>query len=447
MSMKTDWQTFTRHGAGPLVLAVLAFSAVAMGQEPSKDPKVVFAKTQTAPTKRSDKTYVVAATTGRDSNPGTAAKPFKTIQHAVDLAIAGDTVLVKDGMYHEEAVPQQAGVQFRNSGAPDAWIRVKAYPKCRPHVTSPTWGTLRLTDVAYIEVSGFDVTTEMVQGQTDPNFQRNEGNGINIERSHHILVRNNVVHDCGGGGISTAFSDYLTVEGNDACRNSFFSIYNCSGISLWEGVDFDEAPGFHNVIRGNRSWENENKGPTPLTDHKLTDGNGIIIDGMNGKGAILIENNLCWNNGGRGIQVFHARNVLIRNNTCAWNERTPESESMGPPSDLRAVNSDDCVFDNNIVLARPKQEFRDNWQANNIRYSNNMLFGYDKVFPGIVDGNILGVDPMFKHAVLGQGMPDFRLMPKSPAIGKAIPGSFPAVDFNGKPRPKIIPADLGAIEH
>ena len=45
-------------------------------------------------------TYYVA-TSGSDANPGTVAKPFKTIQRGADVGVAGDVVLVRAGVYRE----------------------------------------------------------------------------------------------------------------------------------------------------------------------------------------------------------------------------------------------------------------------------------------------------------------------------------------------------------
>jgi len=54
-------------------------------------------------------TYYVA-TTGNDSNAGTSVDlPFRTIQHAMNKAVAGDTVLVRGGTYREQVEANLAG--------------------------------------------------------------------------------------------------------------------------------------------------------------------------------------------------------------------------------------------------------------------------------------------------------------------------------------------------
>ena len=49
------------------------------------------------------------STTGSDLNPGTAAEPFGTVNHAAQVADAGDTVVVHEGTYREWVRPARGG--------------------------------------------------------------------------------------------------------------------------------------------------------------------------------------------------------------------------------------------------------------------------------------------------------------------------------------------------
>ncbi|HUU91209.1 MAG TPA: right-handed parallel beta-helix repeat-containing protein, partial [Phycisphaerae bacterium] len=69
----------------------------------------------------SGKTYYVSPD-GDDANPGTREKPFKTIQHAVDIVEPGDSIYLKDGTYRES-------VTIRKSGRPDAYILLRPDPE------------------------------------------------------------------------------------------------------------------------------------------------------------------------------------------------------------------------------------------------------------------------------------------------------------------------------
>ncbi|MGH9599071.1 MAG: right-handed parallel beta-helix repeat-containing protein [Terracidiphilus sp.] len=46
---------------------------------------------------------------GSDANPGTSSAPFRTIQHAADLAQPGDVVTVRAGIYRERVSPPRGG--------------------------------------------------------------------------------------------------------------------------------------------------------------------------------------------------------------------------------------------------------------------------------------------------------------------------------------------------
>lgn len=60
---------------------------------------------------------------GNDSDPGTADHPWATVNHAAEIAVAGDTVVVRGGHY---VLGEQ--VRVRNSGRSDAWISFVGYP-------------------------------------------------------------------------------------------------------------------------------------------------------------------------------------------------------------------------------------------------------------------------------------------------------------------------------
>ena len=57
------------------------------------------------------KTFVIntEAVNASDQNTGTEAHPLKTIQAGADLALPGDTILVREGIYREEVIPPRGG--------------------------------------------------------------------------------------------------------------------------------------------------------------------------------------------------------------------------------------------------------------------------------------------------------------------------------------------------
>ncbi|HEY84627.1 MAG TPA: DUF1565 domain-containing protein [Chloroflexi bacterium] len=73
-------------------------------------PKETFAQGNTC--------YVAPA--GSDSNPGTKAQPWQTIQKAANTLAAGDTVYIRAGTYAEQVTPL-------NSGSAGSYITYAAY--------------------------------------------------------------------------------------------------------------------------------------------------------------------------------------------------------------------------------------------------------------------------------------------------------------------------------
>jgi parallel beta-helix repeat protein len=408
-------------------------------------------------------TFYVAPN-GDDSNPGNQAQPWATINKAAQTLKAGETVLVKNGTY--------GGVYMDRSGEPGKPISFKAFPGDTPKIEITVINSpgFLLEGASYIKIDGFDLDYK-VPGvtSTQGDVERWEG-GITIKvntygaqpvRSHHVSVTNNRVHGFPGGGIGSGLADYVTIEGNTIWETAFWSKYDTSAISLYQNVDFDLNAGFHNVIRANTVFKNENKVPgTGIGNTEITDGNCIIIDDGRltqkylddktkypaYKSSTLIENNICADNGGRGVNVFSSDNVLVRHNTFYKNSRTPNLK--GEVSALAASN---VRFVNNIVYAlagKPTTDvYRgtdDTYKVSNIVFEHNLYFGTTDI-PDKSASDLIG-DPLFENASTDLNTANFRLKSDSPAIDAALAGQSPATDVGGLPRPLGAAPDIGAWE-
>ena len=130
------------------------------------------------------------ATTGNDSNPGSQAAPWRTIQHAVDTARAGSTVYVRGGVYEELVSITASG------NASDGFITFRSYAgetavlDAGHFVPSGRQGVLTIQDKSYVRIEGFEIR----------NYRTAEHRlvplGISVmgAGSHIELLKNNVHH-------------------------------------------------------------------------------------------------------------------------------------------------------------------------------------------------------------------------------------------------------------
>ena len=130
------------------------------------------------------------ATTGDDSNPGTLAAPWRTIQHAADTARAGSTVYVRGGIYEELVSVKASG------NASDGFITFRSYPDETAVLDAAHFNpsgrsaVLTIQNKSYVRIMGFEIR----------NFRTAEHQlvplGISVigAGSHIELLRNNVHH-------------------------------------------------------------------------------------------------------------------------------------------------------------------------------------------------------------------------------------------------------------
>jgi parallel beta-helix repeat protein len=394
--------------------------------------------------------------TGSASGNGKKDSPFATIQQALKVVEPGDTILVGAGEYVD---PE--GISVRKSGTPDAWIKIKAAPGARPKLVSSNWSGIGLAyGISYIEIEGFELAWVR-----HPSLPTTHGSGIApMYASHHIRMLNNVVHGFGTAGIASLDSDYMYVEGNVLFNNAKTSPYGGSCISLCRAFNADDKPGYHNVVRKNICFDNELLESTSVASggngHALTDGNGIIIDvfdrsranplkkhseDKNGPltpyyGRTLVENNLFYDNGGRGIHVFRSSNVDVVNNTGYMNQKSADINA----GEYTAIEAKNVVFLNNIGYARKGKRANAQDGSAKVIWKDNLFFNHTDAM--IHDG-IIEADPLFVSQGLTASLQtnDFRLKAGSPALGKGNAKAGATVDIKGIPR-SVKSIDLGAYQ-
>src|SRR5881392_3800523 len=139
-------------------------------------------------------TYYVAPT-GSDSNPGTSAAPWRTIQKAANTLNGGDTVIVNAGTYNER-------VQVVASGTAGKLLNFQAQ------------GTVVMQGFNlqgnYVRVNGFEITNTPGSSPAD----RINGSGFYVSSSNNE-ISNNYVHNTPAAGIYlTSSVTNTTVSGN-----------------------------------------------------------------------------------------------------------------------------------------------------------------------------------------------------------------------------------------
>jgi parallel beta-helix repeat protein len=374
---------------------------------------------------------------------------YQTIQAAVDAAPPGAVILVADGTYAEAITIARPNLTLRSASRHGAKI-----------ASPPGRDAVRIEEGAnYITIDGFDITCS--------------GNGIHANKTgidhifnHHTIIRNCHIHDCGAAGIQLNHGDYRLVENNVVDHCAAVSRWFQSGISFWQPIALDRKPGFHIIVRGNVLYGNSNPPGGP-------DGSGLIIDDFrhtqygskHGEypNSTLVENNVSYNNGARGIHVYKSVHVVVRNNTVYHNnwDLTNNATWRG---ELSCVDSSDVKWYDNIAVADSSVNPHNTamldadvggYRNQGIEWVGNVLFdtaapasqsiklASDTDRAAILANNMLGAAPMFVAPGKGPDA-DFRLKAGSPGIGAADAAKSPTTDLLGMLRDAQ--PDVGAYE-
>ncbi len=296
-------------------------------------------------------TYVVAKN-GRDTNPGTATKPFLTIARAVSRLRAGDTVLVRTGVYREPVLVWDL------KGTPTAVIRIVADRGASPVIDGQgrkvAPGLVAIGSSEWIHFEGFEV-------------RNSTADGISLRGVKNVIIRENVVHHSQFGGIRAWNGNAdITIDGNTVHHNV---LSNASR----KARQWSQAIGIEDTVRatvtGNRVFQNYGEG----------------IDLIRTTGGVVSSNRVA-DNFSVNVYLDNARSVtvdanLIRTTDAAfYRDGIPASAITMANERYRKQNPirDITITNNIIVRAQIGVSYYDSETGgglHGVRVANNTLYG------------------------------------------------------------------------
>ncbi len=385
---------------------------------------------------------------GNDANDGASDRPWKTIHHAVETVVAGDTVLINPGIY---SASQQ--ISITTSGTAGNPITFKGN------------GTGVVVDLtAYAGRNGLEIffadyiiiDNLTVYASLDPNSR-----GIRLTHAKGCIIRNNTVSGANHANLFCSLSDCVTFENNEAFNGAI-------GIYVADSSDYP-------TIKNNRLHDNTaiglhmngdiSSGGDGTISYAMVDGNwihnnnatGINLDGVTWS---TFRNNLVYDNKFRGIAFFQQDGAVPSNDNEAYQNTiiTPDGAYYGIGLNYGANRNS---FYNNIILTEgsvPSFSSTSSTSELKITSNYNLLPNQGQVAETsngrflFSEWQSLGYD---NHSVTGAlwetfqnpAGNDYQLKAGSPAIDAGTPAHSCTPDIAGNIRPSGTAPDMGAYEY
>ncbi|MBM4032556.1 MAG: DUF1565 domain-containing protein [Planctomycetes bacterium] len=325
-----------------LVLAVVVFPMLLGDDCAAETPKGLTARTH----------YV--AKDGADTNPGTEAKPWLTLNHGVKQLKPGDTLYIRGGDYAEypkDAIP---------SGEPEARVTVSNYKDevvtIRPAPDSGTSqdSVISIKGKCYITLRGLNLDGHNGAAKIHQHTLVIWGSD---PVPHHIRVENCTMTNgrCSGVLSSGNQCEFVNLDvHHNGTTGLHHGIYTGMDNNLIEGCEFSYNKGFgihiyatspkradNNIIRNNYSHHNGLAGAIIGTGNRNVAYNNVFADNpigswVRGAGTKFFNNTL--HNNKLGLDVQYTKNAEIKHNIIvggssgldAFVEKKPEARAEKP---------------------------------------------------------------------------------------------------------------------
>jgi hypothetical protein len=364
---------------------------------------------------QTNSTFYVS-TTGDDSNPGTQAAPWRTVQHAADVVSAGSTVNVRGGVYEELVTIKASG------NANDGYITFRSYPgetavlDATHFAATGRSGILTILNKSYVRIEGFELRNyrtaehrltplgisvmgagshiELLKNNVhhiEQNFEGRDapgrgGNGFGIAvygtdaktPISELIIDENEVHH-----LKTGSSESLVVNGNVTnFRITHNVVHDNNNIGI-DVIGFEHtAPdpavdqARDGVVSGNLVYNITSRGNPAYGEDQSSD--GIYVDGGT---RVLIERNvihdvdfgieLASEHRNRASSYVTARNNLIYHCNTAGVSIGGYAPERGHTDHCTVINN--TLYENDTA-ATGSGEFQMQWNMEDNTFENNIVY-------------------------------------------------------------------------
>jgi len=341
--------------------------------------------------------YYVSST-GSDSNPGTSAAPFKTIQKAAGVATAGSTVHVLPGTYNTTST-----ITTSRSGTDAAHIRFLSTVQWGAKIvskmgktTSTTWSNTG----SYVDFVGFDLT--------------GDGNEGFLNYGSYVSFIGNHVHN---------------YPGSSVCGSN-------TGAGINAGTSYT---GHNNSVIGNVVHDIG-------TPAKCNFGQGIYVANP----YATVSNNVSYHNGAYGLCFWHAATEEVISSNLVFGNGLG---GIWVGASYGSVSFSYSTISNNIIVSNQASGVsgygirNGGGMGTHNQFLNNIIYGNVIETSGITATGTIAADPQFVSPTGNFMTGNYHVKSTSPAINKGTSIGAPTIDFDGGLRPSGGGWDIGAYQN
>ncbi len=361
--------------------------------------------------------------TGKDSNDGSLAHPWATINYAMEHTKAGDTIYMRGGTYNDGEV--WVRTDYGLGGAAGKYWTLQAYNG--EEVTLNNSARPFIVDAPYVRIAGLKFISKSVSVCTWHGMHEGveilnctftgvfDYGAIDFAGKNGLIKGNKIMIDYTTQG-TQGHGIYLMRGSGTIVRNNYISGPTGYCIHVYDEHKSEDPAGYIPVISDVIIDSNY------VTNSKERLGIIVAADYTAQVKNILIKNNAIVDNDGGGISLSvvngKVEDIKIYNNTIYGTGEGSYKDGISIDGKIKNVE-----IKNNIIVINNKADahIRNYGNSQNVIADCNLYWPSPKKLVNVADSHALVADPKF----VDPANHDFHLQSTSPAIDKGVDVGIP----------------------